>query len=198
MQTGARRATSATGAKTSKGKNGEVIVEKVMTSDSFLSREIKKAPLIEHDGSLVADISHIPNDLKITIQGAREHNLKNVDLAIPRNRMVVLGHARAKSVPRIPEHTTKFERLFDGVSGRKTEPEYAKFRTISGPKRKSRPPRYSGRPALTSISPAGLAYHEVYTVLGHQSLSMNTVRTWPRNSSYLPVPAWASPYAPSS
>ena len=89
MQTGARRATSATGAKTSKGKNGEVIVEKVMTSDSFLSREIKKAPLIEHDGSLVADISHIPNDLKITIQGAREHNLKNVDLAIPRNRMVV-------------------------------------------------------------------------------------------------------------
>lgn len=32
------------------------------------------------------------------------------------------GHARAKSVPRIPEHTTKFERLFDGVSGRKTEP----------------------------------------------------------------------------
>ena len=89
MQTGARRATSATGAKTSKGKNGEVIVEKVMTSDSFLSREIKKAPLIEHDGSLVADISHTPNDLKITIQGAREHNLKNVDLAIPRNRMVV-------------------------------------------------------------------------------------------------------------
>ncbi len=89
MQTGARRATSAKGAKTSKGKNGEVIVEKVMTSDSFLSREIKKAPLIEHDGSLVADISHIPNDLKITIQGAREHNLKNVDLAIPRNRMVV-------------------------------------------------------------------------------------------------------------
>lgn len=66
--------------KTGKGKNGEVIVEKVMTSDSFLSREIKKAPLIEHDGSLVADISHIPNDLKITIQGAREHNLKNVDL----------------------------------------------------------------------------------------------------------------------
>lgn len=49
----------------------------------------QKAPLIEHDGSLVADISHIPNDLKITIQGAREHNLKNVDLAIPRNRMVV-------------------------------------------------------------------------------------------------------------
>lgn len=100
MQTGARRATSATGAKTSKGKNGEVIVEKVMTSDSFLSREIKKAPLIEHDGSLVADISHIPNDLKITIQGAREHNLKNVDLAIPRNRMVVFTGCPVRANPR--------------------------------------------------------------------------------------------------
>ena len=88
-QTGTKRATGGAGAKTGKGKNGEVIVEKVMTSDSFLSREIKKAPLVEHDGSLVADISHIPNDLKITIQGAREHNLKDVDLAIPRNRMVV-------------------------------------------------------------------------------------------------------------
>ena len=88
-QTGTKRATGGAGAKTDKGKNGKVIVEKVMTSDSFLSREIKKAPLVEHDGSLVADISHIPNDLKITIQGAREHNLKNVDLAIPRNRMVV-------------------------------------------------------------------------------------------------------------
>ena len=73
-----------------RGKNGEVIVEKMMTSESFLSREIKKAPLRETPGGgLIADISHIPNDLKITIQGAREHNLKNVDLAIPRNRMVV-------------------------------------------------------------------------------------------------------------
>ena len=105
-RTGARRATSATGAKTGKGKNGEVIVEKVMTSDSFLSREIKKAPLIEHDGSLVADISHIPNDLKITIQGAREHNLKNVDLAIPRNRMVVftgLSGPRSRLTPCSPK-----------------------------------------------------------------------------------------------
>ena len=73
----------------SHGRNGEVVVEKVMTSDSFLSREIAKAPLVERNGCLVADISHIPNDLKITIQGAREHNLKNVDLSIPRNRMVV-------------------------------------------------------------------------------------------------------------
>ena len=41
------------------------------------------------NGTLVADLSHIDHDRKIIIQGAREHNLKNVDLAIPRNRMVV-------------------------------------------------------------------------------------------------------------
>ncbi len=64
--------------------------ERMTDGDSFLGREIGKAPLRKTpDGGLVADISHIPNDLKITIQGAREHNLKNVDLAIPRNRMVV-------------------------------------------------------------------------------------------------------------
>ncbi|MBT1179198.1 excinuclease ABC subunit UvrA [Bifidobacterium vespertilionis] len=60
-----------------------------MTSDSFLTREIRRAPMKRTETSLVADISHIPNDLKITIQGAREHNLKNVNLAVPRNRMVV-------------------------------------------------------------------------------------------------------------
>lgn len=64
-------------------------MEKVMTSDSFLSRELGKAPLKEHDGNLVADIGHLPNDLKIMVQGAREHNLKDVDLEFPRNRMVV-------------------------------------------------------------------------------------------------------------
>ena len=63
--------------------------EHILDSDSFLHKELAKAPLREHDGSLIADISRIPNDLKITIQGAREHNLKNVDLSIPRNRMVV-------------------------------------------------------------------------------------------------------------
>lgn len=65
--------------------------ERVLDSDSFLAKELAKAPLTErNDGrSLVADISHIPNDLKVVIQGAREHNLKNVDLAVPRNRMVV-------------------------------------------------------------------------------------------------------------
>ena len=67
----------------------KTVVEKVMTSDSFLSRELGKAPLEEHDGNLVADIGHLPNDLKIMVQGAREHNLKDVDLEFPRNRMVV-------------------------------------------------------------------------------------------------------------
>lgn len=67
----------------------EVVVERFMTSDEFLAREIKKAPMKSQDGSLVADLKHLPNDLKIVIQGAREHNLKNVDLEIPRNRMVV-------------------------------------------------------------------------------------------------------------
>ncbi|KAA8822629.1 excinuclease ABC subunit UvrA [Bifidobacterium vespertilionis] len=71
------------------GKSGDVVVERVMTSDSFLTREIRRAPMKRTETSLVADISHIPNDLKITIQGAREHNLKNVNLAVPRNRMVV-------------------------------------------------------------------------------------------------------------
>ena len=37
----------------------------------------------------MADIGHLPNDLKIMVQGAREHNLKDVDLEFPRNRMVV-------------------------------------------------------------------------------------------------------------
>ena len=72
------------------GQNGPVTVERVMGADAFLSREIARAPLHETpSGGLVADISRIPADLKITIQGAREHNLKNVDLTIPRNRMVV-------------------------------------------------------------------------------------------------------------
>lgn len=47
-------------------------------------------PHMVADGeSLIADLKEVPNDRKIVIQGAREHNLKNVDLAFPRNRMVV-------------------------------------------------------------------------------------------------------------
>ena len=56
---------------------------------ALLSQAINRAPLIHDHGSLVADISEIPNDMKITVQGAREHNLKNVNVEIPRNRMVV-------------------------------------------------------------------------------------------------------------
>lgn len=72
---------------------------------------------------------------------------------LPSHRSRAHVYARAKSVPRIPEHTTKLERLFDGVSGRKTEPQYAKFRTISGPKRKSRPTRHQpcAQPQSSSI-----------------------------------------------
>lgn len=68
---------------------GGVMAQKLEDSDTFLSKAIAAAPLREKNGSLVADISHIPSDLKITIQGAREHNLKDVDIAIPRSRMVV-------------------------------------------------------------------------------------------------------------
>ncbi|WP_231129352.1 excinuclease ABC subunit UvrA [Bifidobacterium choloepi] len=60
-----------------------------MTSDTFLSRELAKAPLKQTDGALVADLGHLPNDLKIVVEGAREHNLKNCNIEFPRNRMVV-------------------------------------------------------------------------------------------------------------
>lgn len=70
-------------------RNGNVVIERVMTSDAFLRKEIDKAPLEERDGGLVTNLDRLPNDLKITVQGAREHNLKNVDVVFPRNRMVV-------------------------------------------------------------------------------------------------------------
>ena len=50
---------------------------------------IEQPKMIEANGSLVADLSQVPNDRKIVIQGARAHNLKNVNLTVPRNRMVV-------------------------------------------------------------------------------------------------------------
>ena len=76
-------------AKRTASKNGTVTVERVLTSDSFLARELAKAPMRQNGTSLIADLGQLPNDLKIVIQGAREHNLKNVDLEVPRNRMVV-------------------------------------------------------------------------------------------------------------
>lgn len=69
--------------------DNNVSAQREVHEESYLSRELSKAPLRNENGSLIADISSIPSDLKITIQGAREHNLKNVDLSIPRNRMVV-------------------------------------------------------------------------------------------------------------
>lgn len=63
-----------------------------ITSSAMLQRlnpsgewkNVKSAP-----GTVVTDLSHVPNDAKITIQGAREHNLKNVDLEFPRNAITV-------------------------------------------------------------------------------------------------------------
>lgn len=50
---------------------------------------IHNPPMKATTTTLIADISKLSNDRKIVIQGAREHNLKNVNLEIPRNRMVV-------------------------------------------------------------------------------------------------------------
>ncbi len=48
--------------------NGDVIVERVLTSDAFLAREIKKPLSKTKNGSLTADLKHLPNDLEITIK----------------------------------------------------------------------------------------------------------------------------------
>ncbi|MFU0572705.1 excinuclease ABC subunit UvrA [Gardnerella greenwoodii] len=50
---------------------------------------LDKTTFSSHDGKIISDLSKVPAEWKITIQGAREHNLKNVSLSIPRNRMVV-------------------------------------------------------------------------------------------------------------
>ena len=58
---GARAASKAKrGSSKARNANGPVTVKQVISEDSFLSREIAKAPLTEQDGCLVADISHIP------------------------------------------------------------------------------------------------------------------------------------------
>ena len=55
-----------------------------MAAVEHTSRNLRVA-----DNAIVQTLDDLPSDQKIVIQGAREHNLKNVDLAIPRNRMVV-------------------------------------------------------------------------------------------------------------
>ncbi|MBO7665589.1 MAG: excinuclease ABC subunit UvrA [Aeriscardovia sp.] len=41
------------------------------------------------EGTVIADLSGMPRDRKIILQGAREHNLKDVGLEFPRDEMVV-------------------------------------------------------------------------------------------------------------
>lgn len=57
--------------------------------NNVLQSFIDSAPIIKNNGNLIYDLSNVPSDLKITVQGAREHNLKNVNLQLPRNRMIV-------------------------------------------------------------------------------------------------------------
>ena len=54
-----------------------------------LENLLNNTPISENNGTIISDLSKVPSEWKITIQGAREHNLKNVSLSIPRNRMVV-------------------------------------------------------------------------------------------------------------
>lgn len=68
----------------------EVIVSKQADEQNDSLQELlDNAPMSANNGTFIADLSSIPSEWKITIQGAREHNLKNVSLSIPRNRMVV-------------------------------------------------------------------------------------------------------------
>lgn len=68
----------------------EVIVsEQANEQNDSLQELLDNAPMCANNGTFIADLSNIPSEWKITIQGAREHNLKNVSLSIPRNRMVV-------------------------------------------------------------------------------------------------------------
>ncbi|MCI1936210.1 MAG: excinuclease ABC subunit UvrA [Bifidobacteriaceae bacterium] len=55
------------------------------------ARQGTSAKSHEHfaNGTLITDLSDVEKDRKIVIAGAREHNLKNVDLEFPRNKMTV-------------------------------------------------------------------------------------------------------------
>ena len=52
--------------------HNEVVVERVLTSDAFLTREIKKAPMKTTGDSLIADLTHLPNCLLYTSPSPRD------------------------------------------------------------------------------------------------------------------------------
>lgn len=71
-------------------KSGGIRLNKQVSKQSdALQTLLDKTTFSSHDGKIISDLSKVPSEWKITIQGAREHNLKNVSLSIPRNRMVV-------------------------------------------------------------------------------------------------------------
>lgn len=63
--------------------------KQVSKQSDALQTLLDETTFSSHDGKIISDLSKVPSEWKITIQGAREHNLKNVSLSIPRNRMVV-------------------------------------------------------------------------------------------------------------
>lgn len=54
-----------------------------------MQKQLDSLRATNNNGNLIYDLSNISSDLKITVQGAREHNLKNVNIQLPRNRMIV-------------------------------------------------------------------------------------------------------------
>ena len=44
----------------------------------------------EHIGNIVASMAKLDGAGFITVRGAREHNLKNIDVAIPREQLTVI------------------------------------------------------------------------------------------------------------
>lgn len=51
--------------------------------------DLSQPKMIQGNGTLIADLSDLDSDRKIVVQGARAHNLKNVNVTIPRNKMAV-------------------------------------------------------------------------------------------------------------
>lgn len=56
---------------------------------TVMSGEIVSKHRHVHNGTVINDLSDVEKDRKIVIAGAREHNLKNVDLEVPRNKLTV-------------------------------------------------------------------------------------------------------------